>query len=292
MCKPSGTGYAVGMRLLLLTALTMCAFAANSILNRLAIDSGASDPASFAVFRVMSGAAVLWALVLLRGVALPLRSRRRIVGAGSLSLYMIGFSLAYLTLDAGLGALILFAVVQITMFAVGAIMGATPTMRQVAGAGIALAGLTFVLWPSGSVQVDALGAGLMVAAGLCWAVYSLAGRSEPDALAGTAANFVVALPITGLVLVGMGGNWHMTGLGYLLAALSGGVTSGLGYALWYRVLPQLSPSVAAVVQLSVPVIAIVGGVVLLGEVAGPRLMAGTALVLGGIALAVLRRTRG
>ncbi len=292
MCKPSGTGYAVGMRLLLLTALTMCAFAANSILNRLAIDSGASDPASFAVFRVMSGAAVLWALVLLRGVALPLRSRRRIVGAGSLSLYMIGFSLAYLTLDAGLGALILFAVVQITMFAVGAIMGATPTMRQVAGAGIALAGLTYVLWPSGSVHVDALGAGLMVAAGLGWAVYSLAGRSEPDALAGTAANFVVALPITGLVLVGMGGNWQMTGLGYLLAALSGGVTSGLGYALWYRVLPQLSPSVAAVVQLSVPVIAIVGGVVLLGEVAGPRLVAGTALVLGGIALAVLRRTRG
>ncbi len=292
MCKPSGTGYAVGMRLLLLTALTMCAFAANSILNRLAIDSGASDPASFAVFRVLSGAAVLWVLVLLRGAAMPLRSRRRIVGAGSLFLYMIGFSLAYLTLDAGLGALILFAVVQIAMFAVGAIMGATPTVRQVAGAGIALAGLTFVLWPSGSVQVDALGAGLMVAAGLGWAVYSLAGRSEPDALAGTAANFVVALPITGLVLVGMGGDWQMTGVGYLLAALSGGVTSGLGYALWYRVLPQLSPSVAAVVQLSVPVIAIVGGVVLLGEVAGPRLVAGTALVLGGIALAVLRRTRG
>ncbi len=277
------------MRLFLLTCLTMCAFAANSILNRLAIESGASDPISFAVIRVLCGAVLLSALVLFRGGHLPLLNGRRIIGAGSLSIYMIGFSLAYLTLDAGLGALILFGVVQVTMFAYGSMTGAAPTRRQLGGAAVALGGLTFVLWPAGNVQVDGLGGALMVAAGIGWSVYSLAGRSEPDALEGTAANFLVALPVTGFAVVMVGGPWHMTGLGYFLAALSGGVTSGLGYALWYRVLPQLVPSVAAVIQLSVPIIAIVAGIILLNEVASTRLMIGTVLVLGGIALAVQRR---
>ncbi|WP_298852506.1 DMT family transporter [uncultured Ruegeria sp.] len=280
------------MRLFFLTALTMCAFAANSILNRLAIDSGASDPAGFAIVRVLTGAVVLAALVLARGGHLPLRNRRRAFGAGSLTLYMIGFSLAYLTLDAGLGALILFGVVQITMFSIGALTGANPTARQAAGAGVALAGLAFVLWPSGTFQVDLFGATLMVAAGIGWALYSIAGRSETNPLEGTAANFIVALPLTALALLASGGVWQMNGTGYLLAALSGGVTSGLGYALWYRVLPQLAPSAAAVVQLSVPVIAIFGGIVLLGETANARLWVGAGLVLGGIALAMLRRQRG
>ncbi len=277
------------MRLFLLTAVTMCAFAANSILNRLAIDSGASDPAGFAVIRVLSGALVLAVLVWLRGGTIPVLSPRRIVGAGSLSLYMIGFSVAYLTLDAGLGALILFGVVQVTMFAIGAIAGAAPTIRQILGAGIALGGLAYVLWPAGAVQVDPIGGSLMTAAGIGWAIYSIAGRSEPDALSGTAANFVVALPITGLALLLLGSNWHMSLLGYGLAALSGAVTSGLGYALWYRVVPQLSPAVAAIVQLSVPVIAIAAGVLLLAEVASLRLLLGAGFVLGGITLAVLRR---
>ncbi len=280
------------MRLFLLTVLTMCAFAANSILNRLAIDSGASDPAGFAIIRVLAGALVLTVLVALRGSSIPVFNRRRVVGAGSLSLYMIGFSVAYLTLDAGLGALILFGVVQITMFAIGAMTGSAPTLRQILGAGIALGGLAFVLWPAGTVQVDPKGAGLMTAAGVGWAIYSIAGRSEPDALSGTAANFIMALPVTGLALFLLGSNWQMSPLGYGLAALSGGVTSGLGYALWYRVVPQLSPAVAAIVQLSVPVIAIAAGVILLAEMASLRLLLGAGFVLGGIALAVLRRNRG
>ncbi|KIC46852.1 membrane protein [Ruegeria sp. ANG-S4] len=279
------------MRLFLLTAMTMCAFAANSVLNRLAIDGGFSDPAGFAVIRILTGALVLSLLVLWQGGHLPVLNKRRLVGAGSLSLYMIGFSLAYLTLDAGLGALILFGVVQVTMFALAALTGAKPTTRQLAGAGIALVGLAYVLWPSGAVQVDAKGAVLMTSAGIGWAVYSLVGRSEPDALSGTAANFVAALPVTALVLFSLGSSWQMTAMGYVLAALSGGVTSGLGYALWYRVLPQLAPAAAAVVQLSVPIIAIAAGVVLLGERASLPLLLGTALVLGGIALAVARLPR-
>ena len=276
------------MKLFLLTALTMSAFAANSILNRLAVDSGASDPAAFAVIRVLAGALVLAGLVLVQGKTLPLLNRRRVAGAGSLSLYMIGFSVAYLTLDAGLGALILFGVVQITMFFATSINGSPPGRRQVVGAVIALVGLGYVLWPSGSLNVNLVGASLMAAAGIGWAIYSLVGKSEADALAGTAANFILALPVTVLALSLWGGAWQMTANGYLLAVLSGGVTSGLGYALWYRILRHLAPSTAAVVQLSVPIIAIVGGVVLLGEVADLRLVVGATTVLVGIALAVLR----
>lgn len=276
------------MRLFLLTALTMCAFASNSVLNRLAVDVAASDPAGFAVVRVLSGALVLSGLVFLRGSRLDLRSGRRVIGAGALSLYMIGFSVAYLTLDAGLGALILFGVVQVSMFAAGSLTGASPNGRQLAGACVALTGLAWVLWPAGAVPVDPVGAALMIAAGIGWAVYSLAGRSEPDALAGTAANFVVALPMTALVLWGSGATWQITPAGFALAAVSGAVTSGLGYALWYRVLPQLAPAVAAVVQLSVPIIAIGAGVILLGEQLDARLVLGAGLVLGGIGLAVLR----
>jgi len=280
------------MRLFLLTALTMCAFAANSLLNRAAVDGGASDPAGFAVVRVLTGALVLSVLVVLRGGRLEMRSRKRLFGAGALSVYMIGFSTAYLTLDAGLGALILFAVVQVSMFVAGSFAGASPSARQWLGAGVALAGLAWVLWPAGGAQVPMRGAALMAAAGIGWAAYSLAGRSEPDALAGTAANFVVALPMTATALWVMGGGWHMTPAGIGLAAISGAVTSGLGYALWYRVMPQLSPAVAAVVQLSVPIIAIGAGAALLSEQIDARLIVGAGLVLGGIALAVLRLTRG
>lgn len=276
------------MRLIALTTLTMCAFAANSVLTRAAIDGGASDPAGFAVVRVMSGAVVLACLVMLRSGRLRLWHPRRIVGAGALSLYMVGFSAAYLTLDAGLGALILFGVVQLSMFAASSLNGAAADRRQVAGAVVAMAGLTWVLWPSGSVRVDPTGAALMAAAGVGWAAYSLAGRTEGDPLAGTAANFVWALPVTATVLLAIGGTWHLTPWGFALAALSGGVASGLGYALWYRILPLMAPAQAAVVQLSVPVIAIVAGAVLLNEAPGARLVLGAGLVLGGILVAVLQ----
>ncbi|MEX0317943.1 MAG: DMT family transporter [Ruegeria sp.] len=280
------------MRLFLLTCLTMTAFAANSLLNRLAVESGGSDPGSFAALRVFAGAVTLAMLVRMRGRRLPLWSSRRMIGAGALSLYMVGFSTAYLTLDAGLGALILFGVVQITMFAVTSATGAPPAARQLAGAGIAFGGLVYILWPAGAVQVDPVGAVLMALAGVGWAAYTLAGRAEADALAGTGANFVVALPVTGAAILILGGSWGMTPIGTGLAILSGAVTSGLGYALWYSVLPRLTASVAATVQLSVPVIAIIGGVLLLGETVGLRLILGTVLVLGGIALAISRRHPG
>ena len=274
------------MRLFFLTALTMTAFAANSILNRLAVDSGAIDPASFAVLRVLAGAVMLTGLVVLRGKSLPLLARRRLIGAGSLVLYMVGFSGAYLTLDAGLGALVLFGVVQISIFVLAAIRGAPPLPRQIAGAGIAFGGLVWVLWPAGTAVADPVGVMLMGAAGVGWAVYTLAGRTEPDALAGTAANFCMALPL--VLLAGLFGTGAtvVTGPGAALAVVSGALTSGLGYALWYSIVPRFSPSMAAIVQLAAPVIALIAGVALLGEQASLRLVLGAVLVLGGIALAV------
>lgn len=279
------------MRLFLLTLLTMTAFAANSILNRLAVDSGAMDPASFALLRVLSGAVMLSVLTWARRRTLPLRAPGRLKGALSLVTYMVGFSAAYLTLDAGLGALVLFGVVQISIFGLAAVRGAPPSPRQIFGAGIAFAGLAWVLWPAGAVRVDPVGVLCMVLAGVGWAYYTLAGRSEPDALAGTAANFCVAVPLVALAYAVFPTDSVLTLSGVMLAVLSGAVTSGLGYALWYAVVPRFSPSMAAIVQLLVPVIALAAGVILLGEDASIRLVLGAILVLGGIALAVRRSPR-
>ena len=275
------------MQLFFLSTLTMVAFAANSVLNKLAVDGGDIDPASFATIRVLSGAVMLLLLVRLQGRKLVFLTPRRFIGAGSLILYMIGFSAAYLTLDAGLGALVLFGVVQITMLLISAARGAPPTPGQAVGALVAFSGLAWALWPSGPVSVDATGAGLMVLAGIGWGVYTLAGREEPDALAGTAANFCLALPLVVLISLAGSSPLAFSFAGIALAVLSGAVTSGLGYALWYSILPRFSPSMAAIVQLSAPVIALIAGVVLLGEATSIRLLAGAALVLGGIALAAL-----
>ena len=195
--------------------------------------------------------------------------------------------MAYLTLDAGLGALILFGVVQMTMFGVSA-LSALPPARQWLGALVAFGGLAVVLWPTGTVQVDLTGALLMGLAGLGWGFYTLAGRSEPDALAGTGANFVLALPITAGAIWIIGPDFVTTPEGVGLAILSGAVTSGMGFCPGRGALTQLALSVAATVQLSVPIIALVAGVLMLGEAAGTRLLVGAILVVGGIALAVFK----
>lgn len=274
------------MRLILLTCLTMVAFASNSILNRLAVDSGSIDASSFAVIRVLAGAVALCMILSVRGGGLPVVAKGRAVGVISLSVYMVGFSLAYVTLDAGLGALILFGTVQVTMFGWGALCGAAPTLRQLTGASVAFAGLVYALWPHGGAgaAADLSGAMLMVLAGVGWAAYTLAGRGSRDPLAATAANFVVTLPVMLVLLVGA--SLHVAPSGIALAVLCGAVTSGLGYALWYLVLPQLAAQSAAVVQLSVPIIAIASGALLLGEAVGLDLLLSALLVLGGIAVAI------
>ena len=272
------------MRLIILVSVTMLAFAANSLLNRMALAESEAGAASFAALRLLSGALMLVAIVQLRGQA----NWRLTNVAGPLSLlaYVIGFSFAYLSLDAGLGALILFGGVQITMFAGALLRGeSVPTMRWV-GAGFAFAGLSFLMWPSGTAPVPLLGAGLMLGAALGWGIYSLLGAGAADPLGATARNFLWATPLGLLPAFFM---WDgMSPIGALLAVLSGAVTSGLGYALWYRVLPELPASVAAVAQLTVPVIALAGGIVFIGEELTWRFLVAALMVLGGVVLSLYR----
>lgn len=282
------TGHCGSMRLFLLTTLAMIAFAANSILNRVGVDQGGMDPVTFAAIRVLAGAVMLVILVRFRGRALVLSGRLRWIGAASLATYMLGFSLAYLTLEAGIGALILFGTVQITMF-LGALRGGErPSTQRMFGALIALAGLAFLLLPGASAP-PFFGSALMVAAGIGWGIYSLVGRSEPDALAGTAANFILCLGVMALAFVVLRDGSDLPPFGIAMAVLSGAVASALGYALWYGLLPVLGATRAAVSQLSVPVIAIVAGALLLNEALTGRVMLASALVLGGIALSLIPR---
>jgi len=278
------------MRLFLLTALTMIAFAANSVLNRMALAGGGIDAASFGTIRLIAGAAMLAALcVILRG-GLRLRGPARVAGVLSLLLYIYGFSAAYDVLDAGIGALILFGVVQITMFAGSLIAREAVPPRRWIGAALAFSGLIWLLWPGAGPQVSVVHGLFMAAAGIGWGIYSLAGRRSTDALQGTAANFVLAAPLgllIGLALPAGAGGTVIGAQGVMLAILSGAVTSGLGYALWYSVLPGLASSVAAVAQLTVPVIAMAGGMIFLGESLSLQFVAASALVLGGVAISVL-----
>ncbi|MEO0486978.1 MAG: DMT family transporter [Pseudomonadota bacterium] len=287
------------MKLLILLLGVLVAFAGNSVLNRLAlVGDDATGALEFAVIRVLAGALTLALLVRVRDRHID-RPRRAPTGAeltaaGALALYLLGFSLAYLSLPAGLGALILFGGVQVTMF-VGAVLGGerVPAARWL-GAGLAFLGLTYLLWPSGSGAPDVFGALLMLSAALGWGAYSLLGRGSQDPLGDTARNFMIAtVPVGAAMLVAgaLGQGAEVPLRGWLLGIASGALTSGLGYALWFRVLPQLLPSVAAVAQLTVPLIAMAGGMVFLAEPLTLRFAVASAIVLGGVALAVLAPRR-
>ncbi|MDF1621034.1 DMT family transporter [Defluviimonas nitratireducens] len=278
------------MRLVLLTALVMVAFAANSVLNRWAVFGAGLGPAYVAVLRLGSGAAVLLLLTLALRGAKTLRLAPSVVGVGvaTLFLYIFGFSIASGLIDAGVGALTLFGSVQITMLA-GALVMREPISRwRWIGAGLALSGLALLLLPAGGGPIDPRGFGLMALAGIGWGLYSLNGRRSRDPLAATALNFALATPLAFIWLAvaqdqGQGETW-----GIWPALASGAITSGLGYALWYRVLPQIPASLAAIAQLSVPIIAALGGAVILAEIPEARFWLSAALVLGGIALSLKR----
>ncbi|MEQ9258401.1 MAG: DMT family transporter [Roseovarius sp.] len=282
------------MRLFLLTALTMVAFAANSVLNRMALAGGHIGAGEFGTIRLAAGAVMLAVLCFALRGGIRLGGPARATGVLALLAYIYGFSLAYDALDAGLGALIVFAVVQLTMFTGAVLTAEALPARRWLGAGLALAGLAWLLWPKGGpVEVSLVHAGFMTIAGIGWGLYSLAGRKAVDGLQATAANFLIAAPLglgIGLALPGAEVAIALPGVG--LAVLSGAVTSALGYALWYSILPKLPASVAAVAQLSAPVIAIAGGVLLLGEVLTLQIALSSAVVLVGVAISVLPKRRG
>ena len=273
------------MHLFALIAVTMCAFAANSVLARAGVFAYGMDPLLFAGLRLASGAVMLAVLVGMRGGWARL-DRGCVVTAGTLLLYLVPFSIAYLTLPSGIGALILFGVVQITMFGASYRAGTQPTARQWFGMAVAMVGLGWLLWPSETLALDVSGVVFMIVSGFGWGLFSMRGRGSKDPLGDMALSFILCAPVA-VVLMGMGDGWSMGGVAS--AVLSGAVTSGLGYALWYCVLPQIAATTGAVAQLSVPVIAIIAGAVLLSEAITFDVVVAAAVVLGGIAVAVLKR---
>jgi drug/metabolite transporter (DMT)-like permease len=266
----------------------LLAFAANSVLCRLALHAGGIDPASFTVVRLLTGAATLWLLIRCGG------RRRRLRGdwpsALALFVYAVGFSLAYVAVSTGTGALLLFGVVQLIMIVAGLLAGERIDGLMGAGWLIAVAGLVFLMLP-GVAAPPPLPALLMLCAGIAWGVYSLRGRRSGDPLGDTAGNFARCVPLALLLALAFWPHARIDRQGLLLAALSGAVASGIGYAAWYTVLPKLSAIVAANLQLAVPVIAALGGVVFSGESISRRLAVATVLVLGGIALVTQRARR-
>jgi len=278
------------LRTVALTGVAMLAFAANSLLCRLALQHASIDPASFASVRLASGALVLAAIVRLRlRPGAPTVAPDWLAGA-MLWAYVACFSFAYLTLAAGTGALILFGAVQMTMFGVGLHAGERFTAAAWTGLAMALAGLLYLVSP-GLAAPDPLGAALMTAAGIAWGVYSLRGRRSTEPLAATAGNFLRATPLALAVSLVFVTHFHAEPAGVALAIASGGLTSGLGYVIWYAALPGLSALRAATVQLSVPPLAAFGGVLLLAEAISLRLVLASLAILGGVALVLASRSQ-
>ncbi len=264
---------------LALASIAILAFAGNSLLARAALADGAIEAGAFSAIRLAAGAIVL----------LPLIGRRPSVkdipGALSLAVYVAGFSLAYLSIGAAIGALILFTSVQATIIAIGYWRGEKLRLLGWMGMALAIGGLIVLLAPSDSADGSSVGVGaavMMTIAGIAWGIYTIIGRGSGDATGSTARNFLIA---TVLVLPML---WFDTGLpslhGVMLAAIAGALTSGLGYVIWYKVTPRLGLATVASVQLATPVVAAIGGILLLSEPLNTRLMIGGALILAGILL--------
>jgi len=277
-------------RTIALTALAMFAFAANSLLCRLALQHASIDAASFGSVRLVSGALMLLVVVRWRSGP-PAAARKDWLAAAMLWLYVAGFSFAYVTLPAGSGALILFGAVQLTMFGVGLYAGERFTAIAWAGFALAIGGLLYLVSP-GLAAPPLAGTLLMATAGVAWGVYSLRGRGAGEPVAATAGNFMRAAPLALALSLVLASRVHISSSGVWLAIASGALTSGLGYVVWYAALPHLTPLRAATVQLSVPPLAAIGGVLLLGEALTLRLVIASAAILGGIALVLASRARG
>ena len=277
------------MRTVAYTATALMAFAANSVLCRVALGEVAIDAASFSTIRLISGAIALVLAALLTD-----RRSFRIEGswtsAGMLFLYAFPFAFAYNTLSTGTGALVLFGSVQVTMMAFALWSGERPHPLQWFGFALALAGLVYLVFPGLSAP-SLQGVALMSLAGFSWGVYSLRGQGEQNPLAQTTGNFLRAAPLAALVSAITIPHFHLEPKGVFLAIASGALASGLGYAVWYRALRDLTATRAAAVQLSVPILAAAGGVIFLFETVSARLVISAVMVLGGVGVALLGRER-
>jgi drug/metabolite transporter (DMT)-like permease len=275
-------------RVVALTSLAVVAFASNSLLCRAALNHTSIDPASFTAIRLAAGAVALWLLGKMRSGAH--QGSGNWLSAFALFVYAAGFSFAYITLPAATGALLLFGAVQATMIGHGLWVGERLRKPQVVGLVLACAGLVALLLP-GLAAPPLVGAALMLGAGVAWGIYSLRGRGLGDPLKVTAGNFLRAVTFAGALSLLLLQHTTIDGTGFWFAVCSGALASGAGYAIWYTALPALQATSAATVQLSVPVIAALGGVAFLDETITPRLAVASATVLGGIALVIFEKQR-
>ena len=273
-----------------LTILAMCAFAANSIFCRLALGAGAIDAVGFTGVRLISGAAILWLISAFRNPSSGRQGNGNWISAAMLFLYAICFSYAYLSLSAGTGALILFAAVQITMISTAIAQGERLRPSQWVGIGLAVCGLVYLVLP-GLTSPDPMGAALMAGAGVAWGIYSLRGRSSGDPISMTGGNFIRSVPLIIAVPLVSISHLHFTARGVLWAVASGMLASGLGYVIWYAALKGLSAARAATVQLSVPVLAAVGGILFLSENLTLRLVFASIAILGGLFIVLLPKRK-
>lgn len=272
-------------RLALLATLAITAFAANSLLCRMALKHTQIDAASFTSIRILSGAAALWLIMRFQGKTRHIDGSW--ISAFALFAYAAAFSFAYVSLPAGTGALLLFGTVQTTMILYGLRSGERLNRRQSAGLVLAVSGLVAFMLP-GISSPPLIGTALMLIAGIAWGGYSLLGKGSSDPLGMTTGNFLRAVPLAiGLSLMLMP-QMQMDETGTVLAILSGAIASGVGYAIWYQVVRETRTTSAAIMQLSVPVIAAIGGMVLLGEaITLPQYISSMA-ILGGITMVIIR----
>lgn len=278
------------MTALILTAFTLVAFAANSLLCRMALGEHLIDPVSFTTLRLGSGALALILIFRLGGNSKRPREAIGSWGSGfALFAYAIAFSLAYVSLNTGMGALILFGSVQVTMIGAALKSGESLGTMQWIGLAAAICGLIYLVMPGLSAP-EPFGALLMCIAGIAWGVYSIRGKGISSPVTMTAGNFARSAPMAIIASVIAYSAIHLEPYGIMLALLSGVVTSGLGYVLWYKALRGLTTTQASVVQLLVPVLAAFGGIAFLSEKLSARLIAASALILGGVALVVIKRS--
>lgn len=276
------------LRYAMLTAFALIAFAANSVFCRLALGEGAIDAAGFTTTRLVSGALVLLILVETTRKTSDAGQRGNWTSAFMLFLYAVTFSFAYISLNTGTGALILFASVQATMIFFAIWKGERLSLLGSLGLFLALAGLTYLVFP-GLEAPSLSGAALMVVAGIAWGIYSLRGRRSRSPTVVTTDNFLRSIPFVVLISLIFFQNLHMTFKGALYAVLSGGLTSAIGYVIWYAALRGHSATSAALVQLMVPVLAAAGGVVFLSEPVTARLLIASIMIIGGVTLALTQR---
>ena len=271
-----------GKFIVLKIIITMTAFAANSVICRIALRGNHIDPVTFTDIRLLSGAVVLLPFFLRRGAG---RRSFSLTGALSLMVYAMCFALAYIHLDTGAGALLLFGVVQLAMVIWGLLHGDRLSWGRAAGLTMASGGLLMLLLP-GATAPPAGSALIMALAGLAWAAYTLAGKKMPDAAVSTSGNFLGAAALALIVSPFFSSDMHADGTGIVLAIMAGAAASAGAYVLWYSLLPHLDAVTASTVQLSVPCLAMLGGVLFTGELLSLKMILSAGAVLGGIALVI------